>query len=142
MSQVLVCKRCKKIFNSYFDKDICQSCESELEEGLKRVKDYLWDHKGASIDEVTHECEVDRRDIKTWLKQERIQLGEDSTIELECEKCGCRILSGKYCDRCKFETVNALNGIVDEARQAKIAALQFRNVRDSGHMRFVGNNKL
>ena len=36
---------------------------------------------------------------------------DDSAVTIECEKCGAPIKTGHYCEKCKKEVVNTLEGL-------------------------------
>ena len=86
----------------------CPVCLEKQEEDLKKVKEYMWDNKGATVQELSENCNVDAKLIMQWLRKERIQLASESGIELFCETCGNKILTGRYCDKCKLDTQNRL----------------------------------
>ncbi len=59
---------------------------------IKKVKDYLWDNPGASIDEVHEETGVDREIIIKFVKEDRlIADGIDVDLLISCERCGREI---------------------------------------------------
>lgn len=142
--EVMVCIQCRKMFQSPFGKRICPACAEKNEDDLKRVKDYLWTNKNATIPMVEEECNVKKEQIVTWLRDGRIQLSEDSGIELFCEKCGKRILSGRLCTMCQTEMTNTLNSTHKEMLQAKKSSMpqqtQIEGERAKNRMRFIGKN--
>lgn len=135
VENVRACRNCRKLFNSLFNKQICPACEEKLEKDLAKVKDYLWSHKGASLNEVGRECDVNPAQIRQWLKEERIQLLDGSAIELFCDTCGAPITSGRFCDKCKGQTQAGLNSIV-AANAPKPVAPQ-KPTKENPRMRFL-----
>lgn len=96
------CKRCRKLFNYSFGVEIyCPSCKEAIEEIFHKVKEYIRDNKGASIEEVSKEFDIKPEQIHKWLQEGRLELTEDSMISLSCKSCGARILSGTLCKRCE-----------------------------------------
>jgi len=87
---------------------ICQQCKEGLEEKFQEVKKYVYEHPGCGISEVSEECEVEAKQIKQWLREERLQFSEDSTVMLNCETCGAPIRSGRFCEKCKNSMVQTL----------------------------------
>lgn len=134
---VRACRNCRKLFNSPFGKPICPACEEQLEKDLATVKDYLWANKGAGIQEVARECNVNPNVIRQWLKEERIQLAEGSVIEMLCESCGAHIITGRFCEKCKASTARGLTDVVNAARP-QIQAPK-RQERENPRMRFLDN---
>ena len=41
------------------------------------------------------------KQIKQWVKEERLQFADDSPVVFQCETCGTSIKTGRYCDACK-----------------------------------------
>ena len=55
--------------------------------------------------------EVSVAQIRKWLKEERLSFSEDSEIALNCEKCGKKILTGRFCKSCKEEQINQFSNL-------------------------------
>ena len=138
-TEVRACRKCRTLFNSLWGKQICPKCEEKEEENLTKVKDYLWTHKDAPMATVVKECEVTQAEIKTWLRQERIQLAEGSLIEITCESCGSKIFSGRFCDKCKSQTHSQLTTVINEANTARRTEEKRLNEKESPRMRFLKN---
>ena len=47
------------------------------------------------------------KQIKKWVREERLILSDASEAGITCERCGKMIRTGKYCDECK--TTMAMN---------------------------------
>jgi methionyl-tRNA synthetase len=88
---------------------ICPTCREEKEAKFQQVKTYIQDHRGATVHEVSEECEVEVNQINQWISEERLQFSDDSPISVNCEKCGAMIRSGVYCEKCKAEMANNLS---------------------------------
>lgn len=115
---VRACKYCKRLFNYITGLSICPACKEALEEKFKVVKDYLWENKGASIQQTAQDCEVPEMQIRQWLKEGRIELGKDSAISLVCRQCGEQIYSGEICDRCKMLLAKGLSSAASSIRSS------------------------
>ncbi len=102
------CRKCGRLFNYAMGPIICQQCKEGLEEKFQEVKKYVYEHPGCGISEVSEECEVEAKQIKQWLREERLQFSEDSTVMLNCETCGAPIRSGRFCEKCKNSMVQTL----------------------------------
>ena len=83
------------------------------------MKEYIREHKGAGIQEVAEACDVETAQIRQWLREERLEVTENSALFLNCESCGTPIRSGRYCDKCKTELTRDLNGILKDSRQSQ-----------------------
>ncbi len=104
------CKKCGRIFNYVGGQPICAQCKSELETKFTEVKTYIRRNPTANIGQVAEECDVDTRQIRQWVREERLIFSADSAMGIECEKCGKSIRTGRFCDDCKRDTANELSG--------------------------------
>ena len=105
------CKACGKLFN-YIGNTICPECERRMEDKFDDVKQYIYDHPKCGMQEVADEMEVSISQIRKWLKEERLAFSEDSEIALSCEKCGKRILTGRFCKSCKETMKNEFSSYI------------------------------
>lgn len=129
------CRVCRKIFNYVSGPNVCPSCREELEKKFQEVKKYILEHKGCSIPEVAENCDVEVAQIRQWLREERLEFSSESQIQLNCERCGVSINSGRYCEKCKNEMANSLNTAF--ARPSAPAAPAKKDTKDSPKMRFL-----
>lgn len=93
------CKKCGRAFGADGN-EYCTRCRVDPEEAFKKVKEYLYDHPGASVNEVHEETGVSERLILQFLRDDRIEIRESENTFLDCERCGTSITSGRYCDEC------------------------------------------
>lgn len=98
------CKRCSRIFN-YNGSGVCPNCFLQEQEDFEKVRDFLFVNPNSSTIEVSQGTGVDVKIISRFLKEGRLK-GEtegmgDST--LTCDKCGCDIQSGRFCEKCIVE---------------------------------------
>lgn len=100
------CKKCGKIFNYIAGPVICPRCKEGQEAKFHEVKKFVQENRGADIAEVAEACEVDVKQIRQWIREERLQFADDSPIRIPCESCGAMIQSGRFCDKCKAELSN------------------------------------
>lgn len=101
MAEIRNCPRCGKIF-TYIGRPICATCIETEESEFKIVKEYIYDHPGATISEVSHETDVTVEKIMRFLREERLEIkSENNNLLLECERCGRPITSGRFCDNCR-----------------------------------------
>lgn len=132
------CKKCGRVFNYIIGQTLCLSCRDELETKFKEVKEYVQKNRGCTVNDVAEACEVEPSQIKQWIREERLEFTEDSMIGLACEICGASIRTGRYCEKCKAQTLNGLNNVV---RQAQTRQLQQRptniNAKDNPRMRYL-----
>ena len=133
------CRKCGKMFNYISGMPICQACKELMEEKFQEVKEYIREHKGVGINEVADACDVEPAQITAWLREDRLEVTEDSAMMLSCEGCGAKIRSGKYCDKCRANLTNTFGQMTKDynARKAAEFAAQNKNDKDSPRMRFL-----
>ncbi len=133
------CRKCGKMFNYISGMPICQACKEVMEAKFQEVKEYIREHKGVGINEVAEACDVEASQITQWLRDDRLEVTEDSAMMLSCEGCGAPIRSGKYCDRCRNSMANSFGQMTKDYNAQKAAALaaQNKNDKDSPRMRFL-----
>ena len=87
---------------------ICPNCKEEIEKKFYEVKEYIRGNPHVGIKEVSEAMEVSKQQIQQWIREERLQFSEDANIALQCEKCGKKIYTGRYCENCKAQMANRL----------------------------------
>lgn len=130
------CKSCGKIFNYMSGPVICPACKDGLEAKFQEVKEYIREHKGANIPEVSEACDVEAGQIRQWLRDERLEVTEDSALYLTCESCGTAIRSGRFCEKCKGDMTQNLKNVMGEAKP-KAALVQNKKDDGGAKMRFL-----
>ncbi len=126
------CKACNKMFNYIGGDPLCPACIQKMDEKFDEVKQYVYDHPRCGIQEVSQEMEVSVAQIRKWLREERLAFSEDSEIALNCEKCGKRILTGRFCGQCKNTMSNAFADLYKKPEPARVEKKQTDN-----RMRFL-----
>jgi len=93
-------------------KKICGDCLLKLDEDFIEIREYLWEHDRAGIDEVSEATGVSRKSILYLLKEERLIVGDDDGYGgcgfLTCEACRKPISTGRMCKSCKKEVMSAI----------------------------------
>lgn len=118
------CKNCGNIFQST-GPDICPGCLRKMEDQFKIIKEYLYQHPKASVEEVAEKTEVEEKLILHFLREGRLEMvAADGS--LVCEKCGAPITSGRLCKTCSGTLANALESVLP--RQENTAAQKRRSM--------------
>ena len=95
-----MCRYCRRL--SVIDEaEVCKDCVDSQEDKYHSVKDYLYDNKGATVSMVSDNCGVRTGTVMRWLREERIEVLENSKVKLRCARCDAEILSGSFCKDCK-----------------------------------------
>lgn len=127
------CKNCGRLFNYLGGNPVCPSCAQQLEDKFEQVKQYIYDHPRVGIQQVSEEMEVSVQQIQKWLKEERLSFSEDSDVALNCEICGAKILTGRYCKNCKNSMQNQFGSLYRKKEEPKKTPLQ----KTENKMRFL-----
>ena len=130
------CRKCGKLFNYVSGPPICIACREALEVKFQEVKEYIREHKGASIPEVSEACDVSQSQIQQWLKDERLEVEEGSGIALLCENCGEPISSGRFCVKCKNSMADQLSESIRKPVAPKPEPK--KDTKENPKMRFLG----
>ncbi|WP_422446897.1 TIGR03826 family flagellar region protein [Thermoanaerobacterium sp. DL9XJH110] len=104
------CPECGKLF-VYTVKNLCPDCVKKEEEDFEKVRDYLYDNPGATIEEVSEKTGVDSKKVLEFLREGRLVLKNANAGILSCEMCGAPILTGRYCDKCAGDMKKRLDVI-------------------------------
>ena len=129
------CRGCGRLFNVTYNNRLCPQCVQGLEEKFQQIKKYLDQNPNASVDAVAQDNEVSVKQIKQWVREERLIFAEGSTVGIDCEMCGVQIRTGKYCDSCKFKISNNLMSALDRPPIMEPR----REVKEHDRMRFLKN---
>lgn len=130
------CRICGRIFNYVAGPFTCQVCREKMEEKFQEVKEYIRANPGVGIPEVSEACDVDPGQIRQWLREDRLELTEDSPIRLACEACGEQIRSGKYCEKCKYQMTMGFKDVL-ESNKPKDREVRKKNDKENPKMRFL-----
>ncbi len=79
---------------------VCFNCNHKMYDDYGVVRNYLEEHPGSTISMVSAATGVSEKNIKYMLREEKLQIREDSRSFIACESCGKPIVSGRYCDSC------------------------------------------
>lgn len=121
------CKKCGKIYG-YDGFSTCRECRKEQELSFQKVKEYLHEFPGASVGEVEEATGVDGKEIMEFLRQGRLEMDPSSSIALSCERCGTKILTGRFCDRCSHEMQSGFR----DAFAKPVVSKEKKQERESG----------
>lgn len=126
------CKKCGKIFNYAAGQPVCAECKKELEVKFKDTRQYIRRNPQSSIQSVSEECGIEVKQIKQWIREERLSFSKDSDIGIECEKCGANIKTGRFCAACKSDTLKDLNSVRHPVNGSAIEKVPERDNKSTG----------
>lgn len=128
------CVRCGKFYEYFFGENICPACKKIEDDAFSRVRDYLREHNGATIDDVVDNCEVTMKTVTRWIREERLELTGGINYAICCEACGQPITKGKFCDKCLMQINKNFKASISYASANK-------NKEQTNKMRFLGKSK-
>ncbi len=129
------CRKCGRLFNYLSGPQVCPVCKDALEKEFQKVKKYVQENRGATLEQVVEECEVDAAQVRQWVREERLEFSGEGVTGITCEKCGATIPTGKYCQQCKNEMTTNLSGALPKA--PKEERPKKKDTKDSAKMRFL-----
>ena len=110
---IVQCTMCKKPFQTFGSK-ICGNCLEKIDKDFITVRDYIYEHKHASMDKVAEDTEVPKQIIMHLLKEGRLIIDDpDSASVLFCEVCKKPINTGRICKSCKDKVATTMQKNVD-----------------------------
>ena len=118
------CKDCGKIFNYYGGHPICPTCMTKLDEIFKQIKEYIYEHPLAGVQDVVEEFGVSVSQVHRWIREERLAFSEQSSIGIPCQACGTTIKAGRYCAKCKEQLIHGFSGALRGQESAQEEEVQ------------------
>ncbi len=80
---------------------VCDECHVICYDAFGKVRNYIEEHRGANIAEISRDTHVSTAMIRQFVRDERLSIAANSAIRLHCELCGADISSGYLCLSCK-----------------------------------------
>ena len=115
------CKMCGRLFNVLNNERICPACQK---------------HPGASVEQTATDNDISTKQIRQWVREERLILSTATEAGIVCEKCGKPIRTGRFCERCKERMANEFQNAYQKP-EPKMEDL--RSTRDRDRMRYLKN---
>lgn len=135
--EVRNCRGCGRLFNYLHGQQLCPACIADLEDKFQQVKMFLRENPNAPLNVVSEKNDVSVKQIKQWVREERLTFTEESNITLECENCGAKVLTGRFCAKCKASLQNDLNSALNRPTVTLAASKSKGSTKD--RMRFLDN---
>lgn len=128
------CRSCGRLFNYIQGPPICAACKRKLEDKFVQVRDYIRENDSATMQQISEDNDISIKQIKQWVREERLTFTKNSPVGIECESCGQMIKTGRFCDKCKNNMASNL-----KAMYAMPAAQESHSRKEKGkdRMRFL-----
>lgn len=126
------CPRCGKIF-SKMSKPICDDCVREEEEIFQKLKKYIDDNPGNTLEQISEETGVSVKKIMKFMKDGRLEATKAMGKVLKCEQCGRPIVRGRFCDACVININQSVNELFDIGAERKGVVMHTRQSDKKDH---------
>ena len=121
--EVKNCNGCGRLFNYMGGAPLCDGCRKKLEQKFQEVKQYLDENPNASVNQVSEDNDVSVKQIKQWIREERLSLSEASLDGVTCE----------HCEKCKAAMANSFANSIEKPKPLEPQ----KKERDGNKMRFL-----
>lgn len=128
------CRSCGKLFNYLQGQPICPMCKGMLEEKFVQVKEYIRANETATMKQISEDNDVSVKQVKQWVREERLTFTDKSPVGIECESCGAMIRTGRFCNKCKNSMADTLKKLYAMPSSGEDSG---RRNRDKDRMRFL-----
>ncbi|GBF10533.1 TIGR03826 family flagellar region protein [Tepidibacillus infernus] len=112
------CPRCGKLYVAGV-KEVCPACEKEIDQEYQRCADYLREHKGANIYELSEATEVTIKQITKFIREGRISIADAPNMGYPCESCGTIIQEGRLCNQCRGRLEHGIKHVLEQEAEEK-----------------------
>lgn len=134
--EVQTCRSCGKIFNYLQGPYLCPACRKKLEDKFEEVRAFVRENESATMSEISEAMDVSTKQIRQWVREERLTFTENSPVGIECENCGTMIRTGRFCDKCKNNMANDLKQMYAKPTN-KVTLDTRRKLKDSDRMHYL-----
>ena len=131
--EVRNCKGCGRLFNYFRGPFLCPACVQDLEDKFQQVKEYIRENPKVSLDKVSEDNDVSVRQIQQWVREERLTFTEESQVTLDCEICGAKVLTGRFCNKCKTHMKSEFSQAIEGPRPVAVP----KQTKQKDKMRFL-----
>ncbi|MDT2286483.1 flagellar protein [Paenibacillus larvae] len=107
------CPVCGKIFVKGI-RDICPNCVKKQEEQYERCAEYLRQHKGITLYELSEAVDVPVRQITKFIREGRISIENAPNMSYPCEVCGEMIRENSMCESCRSRLIRDMAQALEE----------------------------
>ena len=86
------CRSCGRLFNYIQGPPICMACKQKLEDKFLQVRDYIRENDSATMKEISEDNEVSVKQIKQWVREERLTFTDHSPVGPDASVINARIV--------------------------------------------------
>lgn len=119
----------------------CIKCGFEDLDDYGIVREYIENHKNATVGEISVMTGVSQSVINQMLREARFEVSGTSRVFLKCDGCGVEIKMGRYCPTCaKLKEAMDLQRkkkAMAESHKAQMSGVGMQQIGESGAKRFT-----
>ncbi len=78
--EVRTCKSCGRMFNCIGRTPLCPACADEMEKKFQQVKEYVWEHRSATLQDISENNDVSVKQLRQWVREERLTFSDKSPV--------------------------------------------------------------
>lgn len=87
----------KPVYSGIYE---CKKCKRQEYDDFGKVRSYIEEHGKQPAAILAEETGVELETIEMFLRTGRLEIPEGSDIYVSCERCGCDIRFGRFCNDC------------------------------------------
>lgn len=110
------CPRCGRVYNQTLG-DVCPRCNKDIDKEYEQCANYLREHRGATMTELSEATEVSIRQITKFIREGRISIADSPNLGYPCESCGTMIREGKLCETCHHRISKTIANFHEDERR-------------------------
>ena len=131
----LTCEKCggSMIFKGVGEYH-CEDCRNVEYDDYGKVRLYVEKHRGATSSEVALQTGVSQKSIRQMLKENKLEITQDSAAFLRCEVCGASIRGGRLCSKCEMDYHRRMED--EQRRESKMQGFGKAMEKEEGAKRF------
>ncbi len=115
----------------------CEDCGEFEYDDYGKVRNYLDEHRGANVAEISDATGVSHKAIRDMIKDNRFEVINNAGGYIRCEMCGVNINSGRLCSKCEMLYHRQLEEEARASRKAAISGGSAGGKGESGSKRFT-----
>lgn len=97
-----ICKKCGGVLvYKGIGEYQCEECGALEYDDYGTVRNYLENHRGANVAQISSATGVSHKAIRDMIKEKRFEIIDNRGGYLRCEICGVNINSGRLCQKCE-----------------------------------------